>query len=367
MEKFLEKENWQSFLNPPNPGTLVKGKIINKEKSGVFLDLGNFGTGIVKGKEFSEAKSLLKEKNVGDEISAKIIEVDNEEGYIELSLTQAHEESAWLNVKEKKEKGEAFLVTIKKANKGGLTTELNGVPAFLPVSQLAQEHYPRVEQGDQAKILQELQKFIGRELKVKILTLDSKQKTVILSEKKARLEYTKGALEKYKAGDVVKGEIIGIVDWGAFMKFPIEKTKETETTEEPAIEGLIHISELDWQMVENPAEVIKEGDKISAKIIDISDGRISLSLKALKPNPWENIEKEYKKGDIIKAEVVKFNPFGAFVKIKPKIQGLCHISELKNQKTMKENFEIGKKYEFEVLLVDSKEHKISLKPVNQTD
>jgi len=358
MKDIIENEKLKSLFNPPNPGDVVKGKIIGRKKSNLFLDLGNFGTGVISGKELAQAKNLLKDKKIGEEISAKVIEVDNAQDYVELSVAEAQEELAWIKVKELKEKEEIFPVKILKANKGGLIAEIEKIPAFLPVSHLSSENYPYIKDGDQTKIMAELQKFIGQELQVKILNLDSKQKVLILSEKKALAEKTKEALKNLKIGDVVEGKITGLVDFGAFMKF-----KAPETDKE--IEGLIHLSELDWQVIEDPAKIVKIGQKIKAKIIDLSQDKVSLSLKALQENPWGDIEKKHQKGEIISGEVVKFNPFGAFVKITPQIQGLAHVSEFGTQAKMKQALKIGEKYQFEILLIDAQEYRINLRLIPQ--
>lgn len=354
MKEFIENEILKPFLKVPTPGEIVKGKIIGKEKSALFLDLGNFGTGIIHGKEFFQTKDAKGDLKIGDEISAKVIEIDTEGGFIELSATKAKEETAWLELKEKKKEDKSFLVKILKANKGGLMTKIEGITGFLPVSQLSPEHYPKVENGNQTEILRKLQKFIGQELNVKIIALDPKQKSLILSEKATILEDRIEVLKKYKVGDIVRGEITGIIDFGVFIKFPLDKKSSKET-----LEGLIHISELDWQLIRNPSEVVKVGDVVEAKIIEISNGKISLSLKALKEDPWQDLK--YKKGEVVKGEVVKLNPFGALVKIDPKIQGLIHISEFKNQKEMKEILKIGKKYKFRISLIAPEDHKMLLK------
>jgi len=151
---------------------------------------------------------------------------------------------------------------------------------------------------------------------------------------------------------VAEGEITGITDFGVFIKFG-EKGEE--------LEGLIHISELDWQLIEDPTDVVKVGDKVQAKIISIIDDRVSLSLKALKKDPWEGIEENYKKGDVVHGKVTKFNPYGAFVQIAPKIQGLCHISEFGTKTKMESSLEVGKEYDFQILSIDPAEHRMSLK------
>lgn len=345
MENILEKDN---LLKPPKVGDIVEGKIIGKGRAVIFLDLGRIKTGIIYGREFYLAKDKLKDLKIGDKVFAKIVDLENEEGYIELSLNQATNEIAWAELKQKKEKGETLSVKILGANKGGLITKISGLPAFLPVSQLKAEHYPRVEGGDTIKILRELQKFIGKEMEVKILSLNQKTEEIILSEKSREVSKILEELKKYKVGDVVEGEITGVTDFGAFMRFG-------------QIEGLIHISELDWKIIEDPTEVVKVGEKLKAKIIDISEEKISLSLKALKEDPWLEIEKKYKKGDVVSGKVTKINSYGALVKISPEIQGLCHISEFGLRTKMEEKLKIGKEYKFQILEIQPKEHRMSLK------
>lgn len=350
-----EREN---LIRPPRVGEIIEGKIIGKEKGALFLDLGAYGTGIIYGKEFYEARGELKDAKTGDKIFAKVIDLENEEGYVELSVKEAGEILAWETLKQKKESGETLTVKILGANKGGLLAEFLGIPAFLPVSQLSPEHYPRVEGGDTTKILRELQNFIGKELEVKVFDFSQKEGKLILSEKAKETEKIKEILKNYKVGDMVEGEISGITNFGAFMKFGKENL---EGAHPELVEGLIHISELDWKIIEDPSEIVKVGEKVKAKIIDISNDKVSLSLKALKKDPWKLIEKKYKKGDTAKGEVTKFNPFGAFVQITPKIQGLIHISEFGTQKKMQDTLKIGQKYDFQILLIDPKEHRMTLK------
>ncbi len=338
------------LLKPPKVGEIVEGKIIGAGKSTVYVDLGNKGAGIIYGREFYAAKNELKNLKVGDKIFAKIVDLETDDGYVELSLTEAGKELGWEKLREKKEKDSVITVRVLGANKGGLMAEAEGLQGFLPVSQLTPEHYPRVEGADKTKILNRLQKLVGKELEVKILDLNPKKEILIFSERATETEKIKEILKKYKVGDVVEGEITGIVDFGAFVKFGKEE-----------LEGLIHISELDWQLIEDPADVVEVGQKIKAKIIEITeDGRVSLSLKALKKDPWENLDEKYKKGDVIEGKVTKFNPFGAFVEIEPKIQGLAHISEFGTRSKMEEKLKIGETYKFKILQIEPKEHKMTL-------
>ncbi len=352
MRQLLEQNE---LLKPIRIGEVIEGAVIGKGKSSVFVDLGPVGTGIVYGKEFYDAKHLLKKLNIGDKVFAKVTDLETEDGFIELSMSSASREMAFEELKKKKEDGELINIKIIGANKGGLTAEISGVPAFLPVSQLSNEHYPKVEGGEKTRILNELQKFVGQELEVKILNLFEKKEQIILSEKAKDFEKTKEKIEKYNVGDKIKGEITGVTDFGAFIRFPLPVKKEDEQ-----IEGLVHISELDWKIINNPSEVVKIGDKVKAKIIEISNNRVWLSLKALKKDPWEDVNTKYKKGDIVTGTVTKLNPFGAFVKLDKEIQALCHISEFGDEK-MEDVLKMGKEYKFKILSIEEKEHRMSLK------
>lgn len=360
MEKVVKKQVNDSAL-PPNIGSIVEGKVVARDRSALFIDLGNQGTGIIYGREFYEVKDAIKGLEIGDLVRAKIVDLENEDGYRELSLRDATKQINWDKLKELKDKAEIIPVKITGVNKGGLLTSVNNIPAFLPVSQLSPENYPRVADADKAKILKELQKFIGKTLEVKILDLLAEENKLILSEKAKTEQLTKAILNNYKKTDIIEGKITGIADFGVFIRFPIIE----EGAKDESIEGLIHISELDWQLVSNPAEVVKVGEVIKAQIIDINNNQVFLSLKSLKKNPWEEIEKDYKKGDTIKGKVISFSPFGAFIEVLPKIRGLCHISEFSGQKDMEDSLKVGESYQFEILLIEPKEHRMSLKLVKK--
>jgi len=330
------------------PGELAEGVVIDKQGTRVYVDLGARGTGIIYGREYYAAQDIIKGLNPGDPVSGKIVEVDNDEGYIELSLKEAGEEKRWVDIKEAMDKKESLELTVIEANKGGLLLEYKGIRGFLPASQLSLKHYPRVEGGDKDKIFLELKKLVGTPFKVKILDAHPKEQKLIFSEKDSESDEVKTLLQKYKIGDEIEGDITGVVDFGAFMKFG------------DGLEGLIHISEIDWGLVENPRDYIKQGDHLAAKIIDIQGEKVSLSIKQLKEDPWKKIAETHKKGDAISGRVTKFNPFGAFVEIGSNIQGLVHISEFGNEEGMRSALEVGKEYQFRILLIDAVEHKMSL-------
>jgi small subunit ribosomal protein S1 len=255
------------LISPPKVGEIVEGKVLSRGKSALFLDLGAKGIGIIYGKEFYRAKDTLKNLKIGDTLFAKVINLETEDGYRELSVTEASQELAWEELKTLKESQEVFEVQIKGANKGGLVCEVKGIPAFLPASQLLPEHYPKVEGGERAKIARELQKLVGKKLKVKIFDVDVRQKKLILSEKATKKEKIEQELANYKVGDVVEGEITGVTNFGAFLRFGKE------------LEGLIHASEISEKEEKNPTKVLKVGEIVKAKIIEIANNRVYLSLK----------------------------------------------------------------------------------------
>ncbi len=346
MKQQLKEKN---LLEIPKEGEIVEGKIVGKGRAAAFVDLGAFGTGIIYGREFQATKDELKELEDGDSVTVKIVSLDSEDGYVECSRIQAKKDMAWETLEKQKEEEETLVVKIEGANKGGLLAKICGIPSFIPSSQLSSENYPRVEGGDSTKVLKELQKFIGKKMNVRILDLSKEGEKIILSEKAKETEEKQVSLESYSVGDTVEGEVTGIVDFGAFVRFGEN------------IEGLIHISEMDWSLVEDPHSILKEGEKIKAQIIKIEDGKVFLSLKTLKKDPWKEVEKNYKEGDIIKGVVSKFISFGAFVEIEGGIQGLCHISEFQTREKMEDVLEIGKTYNFKILSINASEHRLSLR------
>ena len=346
MEALLKAFTGNVFVKPND---IVDGTVLEKRGGRLYVDLGSSGAGIVYGREYMVAQDVIKGLNIGDRVSAKVVEVDNDDGYVELSLQEAGNEKRWVDLKKMMQEGTLVDLTIKKANTGGLILEFSGVEGFLPASQLSFKHYPRVEGGDKEKIFQELQKMVGMSLRVKILDMNPDESKLIFTEKGLDAEEMRKVLGGYKIGDVVEGEITGVVDFGAFMKF-----------NEVGLEGLIHLSEIDWTLVSNPREILKPGDRVTAKIIDIQGDKISLSLKQLKNDPWLNAAEKYHKDDVVKGKVTKFNPFGAFVELGSDIQGLAHISEFGTEQKMREILALGTSYEFKILLVDPKEHRISL-------
>jgi len=351
----------------PKQNQIVSGTVIEIGKNTVFLDLGPFGTGVILGREIKENQQVIKILKPGEQIHAMVVELENDDGFVELSLKAANKQNTWEQLNELMQKQEAISTKITKANKGGLMVEIKGVPGFLPVSQLSYEHYPRIEDADKMKILNELNKFVGKELTVRIIDLNQEQQKLIVSEKALQESRLKETLKNFQVGDLIQGVISGVVDFGAFVRISIPNAQTQDGEKVPPefekseiIEGLIHISEIDWQLIEDPREFLKVGQEIQAKIIGIEGDRLSLSLKALKKDPWLEIDDKYKKAQIVKGQVTKFNPFGAFVQLDKDIHGLVHISEFGNETNMTRMLESGKEYEFKILSIEQKVHKMAL-------
>ncbi|MEW5805473.1 MAG: S1 RNA-binding domain-containing protein [Patescibacteria group bacterium] len=324
----------------PGINDIVEGELLKKERRMAFVDLGELGTGIILGREFLSSQDKIKNLNPGDKVAAKIIGLVDENGFWELSLNQADKEAGWKKVQSAKNSKEDLVLPVSGANQGGLLMQYEEVEGFLPVSQLSIEHYPRVEGGDKAKILEELKSFVGKELKVRVLDFSPEEGKLIFSEKEAEQERLQNLISRYKINDIVEGEITGLAPFGAFIKFG-----------EPTLEGLIHISEIDHKLVEDPAEYFQIGDKTKAEIINIADDRVFLSLKSLKPDPWESIEKKYLKGETYPGRVVKSIQQGVLVSLDEYIYGICETEkELKPEKT----------YQFKISQINKKEKKIDL-------
>jgi len=339
---------FNDIQTPPAVGDLVEGKVIDVDKNTVFIDLGPFGTGIIYGKEYIAAKDIIKNVSPGDSISGKIVDLEEKDGYYEISLKEARQAKVWKEAEEATKEKIVFELAVQEANKGGLMLSWQGIVGFLPASQLNTKHYPRVSDGDKDKILEELKKLVGQKLSVSIIGALPKEGKLIFSEKSPELKKKIKIVEKYSVGDEVDGEVTGVDDFGVFVKV------------EDGLEGLVHISEMDWGLVENPKNMYKPGDKIRVKIIEIKDEKISLSIKALKKNPWINAEQKYKKDDTVKGVVIKFNKHGALISLEEGVAGLVHISEFGTEGKLREKLSLGSSYDFKITLFEPKEQKMTL-------
>jgi len=330
-------------------GELVEGKVIHKDKGMILIDLNGVATGIIAGRDMNDSANTKDSINVGDMVKAVVINDDNPEGLIVLSLRKASQLRAWDRFKEMYGTKETITVKADEANKGGLLLDLDGIKAFIPVSQLAPMHYPRVEGANSEKILDRLQQLIGIEFKVRIINIDEEGKKLILSERAALEDEVNKALETLKVSQKVEGVISGIVSYGIFVTFN-------------GLEGLVHISEIAWGHVSSPSKYGKVGDKVEVQVIGVDNGKISLSMKRLKDDPWAKIASKYKEGDVIEGPVTRITDFGAFVHVESDINGLIHLSEIAHEEVedAHDYLRVGKKIKSKIITLDLENHRIGL-------
>ena len=335
---------------PPVLDDVVEGPVIALGRARVFVDLHPFGTGIIYGREYLSAREALKNVHLGDTIAAKVVGTENEEGYIELSLREARQALIWNEAEAAMQKKATFELTVTEANKGGLIINWNGIQGFLPASQLAAAHYPRVPDGDKEKIFVELKKLVGQRLEVMVITASPKEAKLIFSEKGAAPSERASLVEKYNVGDVLEGIVTGATEFGVFVKL------------EEGLEGLVHISEMDWALVENPKSRYKVGEAIKVKVIEIKDGKVSLSIKALAEDPWKAATEKYHKDQKVDAVVIKYNKHGALASVEEGVAGLVHISEFVSEDDLRQKLELGKVYPFTITFFEPKDRRMTLKP-----
>ena len=338
---------------PPKEGDIIEGTVLMLDRARLYIDLPPWGTGVIYGRDYLNAREVIKRVNVGDTVAAKVVEVNSPEGYIELSLKEARTAALWAEAEDALKQKTLFELVVKEANKGGIILDWQGMAGFLPASQLKAEHYPRIADGDKDKILDELRKLVGTKLAVSIISVTPKENKLIFSERGADDREKREMVERHQVGDVLEGEVTGMVDFGVFVKI------------EEGLEGLVHISEIDWGLVDDPRHFFKIGEKVKAKIIDIKDGKVSLSVKQLKENPWQSAADKYHKGDKVEGVIIKFNKHGALASIEEGIAGLVHISEFGSEEKLAQNLEMGRRYPFTISLFDPKEMRMALSFVGE--
>jgi small subunit ribosomal protein S1 len=342
MDELLEQEQMTQLA----PGEVIEGKVLSIKKHELWVDLGAHGVGLVPRREIGGGMRAIKE---GDDVTASIVDPEIEEGYALLSLRKAAKDRGWDEIKRIFDAGETIEVTAYDANRGGLLIELEGIRGFMPVSQLSAEHYPRVAGADKDEILQRLNALVNKPLKVRVLDADRKTNKLIFSEKEAIKEGLADRFQKLKVGDIVKGVVTGVVDFGAFVNVD-------------GIEGLIHISEISWERVSDPSDYVKVGQTVEAKIISIEKDRLSLSLKQLQEDPWAKEVQKFDIGDEVEGTVTRITPFGAFIQLSPAVEALVHVTELGEGDGIdpEKIFKLNEKKIFKILEIQKDNRKISL-------
>ncbi len=333
----------------PKPGELIEGTVIYKGKNKMLVDLSGVATGIVSGRELRDSLNTYRELSMGESVTALILEEENDEGMVVLSLRMASQQKAWDRFHKLVSEDKTMKFTAQEANKGGLLANIDGIRTFLPVSQLAPANYPRVNNADSAEIIHRLSKFIGHTFTVKIITLDEAAGKIVVSEREAMAEERSKALENLTIGSTKEGIVSGIVKFGIFVAFD-------------GLEGLVHISEIAWGHVKNPAEFASIGDRVKVKIIGIDGEKLSLSIKQLTKDPWEEIAERYPVGKKVEGTIVRFADYGAFLSLEKDISGLVHVTEISHERIQDpaQVLKIGQKVEAQVINIDIDERRIGL-------
>jgi small subunit ribosomal protein S1 len=326
-------------------GEVVEGTVTAVKKNEVWIDLGARGVGVVLRRELSHGQVMEE----GQTVTVSVIDPEMDEGHALLSMKRAVKDRGWDELQRMFDAGEIIEVVAYDANRGGLLVELEGIRGFLPVSQLAAGHYPRVSGADKDEILQKLNALANIPLRVRVLDVSRKDNKLIFSEKEAVKDDMQSRFAELKVGDTVEGVVTGVIDFGAFVNVD-------------GIEGLIHISEISWERVDNPRNYVKVGDTAKAKIIAIDKDRLSLSLKQMSEDPWLSEVKAFKSGDVVEGKVTRITPFGAFVQLSPSVEALVHVSEMSDDETVdpEKLFQLNEKKQFKVLDVDTENRKIAL-------
>lgn len=328
-----------------NSGDIVKGTVISVNESEVLVNIGFMTDGIIPKEEISNEKEINPADivKVDDEIFVYIMKVNDGEGNVLLSKKRADNIKVWDKFQEILAENKTLEVTVSEIVKGGATAYIDGVRAFIPASQMSNAY------------VENLQDFKGKTLEVKIIELDKENKKVVLSRKvieQAESEVKKEIVwNELKKGEKRKGVVTRLAKFGAFVDLG-------------GIDGLIHVSDLSWKRVLDPSEVVSVGDEVEVYVLDFdkAKGRISLGLKDVEGNPWNNISNKYHTNDIVEGTVVKLMEFGAFVQLQSGIEGLVHLSEISEDRIAKVSdvLKVGDVVKVKIGEINEKDKRISL-------
>lgn len=334
-------------------GNKLMGVILKRIENGVLVDCADsIFTGVILSKEVKELEKSNYDLTPWRKIEVEVINTNirHEDGHYIVSVTKLLQYDEWKSIIEKFEKDEIITVSPTEANLWWLLVDMHGIKWFVPLSQLAPIHYPRVEDGDQEQIFDKLLELIGKELKVRIITIDEEEKRIILSEREALKEERDRVLKELEVGKIFDGVVSGLSSYGLFV------------TIGGTVEWLVHISEITYGHVNNIDKLGKIGDKIKVKVIGLENGKISLSAKQLKEDPWSELPRNHKIGDIVEGEVIRFVPYGVFIRVFKDINGLVHLSELSQKSVNNPNevVKLGQVVRAKIILLDTDKRKIGL-------
>ena len=340
MEELLKQTGYE--LKGLKKGQLVEGVVTGVTKKMILIDIGAKTEGVVIEKEYEAAREMLADLKTGDKVQAYVGSPENERGQILLSLRQAVMHKRWELFEELIKSGETIEVHGLEVNKGGIIVKARGVRGFVPSSQFGRENLGK---------LAELQ---NKSFTVKVIEVDREKNRLIFSEKavseKVALAHQAEAIKTVKAGDALEGVVSGIMPFGVFVRASLKK--------DLFLEGLVHISEISWEKVENPGSHFKTGDKIKVKVIgvDSQTSRLNLSVKQLFADPWKKMADKYPEGTKVSGKITRLATFGAFVNLEAGVDGLIHISKIPAEK----EFKPGQKIDCFVENVDVVHRRMSL-------
>jgi len=345
---FEELFNESPEIKYPKTGEVISGTIIKIEKKNILVNVNNQFTGLVVSKEVGNTVDLSELKS-GQAIDIMVLGDSIERGLLILSLKRANQIKNLTNLTKYNESSEVISVKPTEANKWGLLVDIDGLKGFIPVSQLTPLHYPRVEGADPEKILEHLNGLVGVDFKVRVINVDEGGKKIIFSEKAAIEEDRSKALKTLKEGDIVEWVVSGILSYGLFVTFAW-------------LEGLVHVSEIDWGHVTDPSKFAKVWMKVKVKVIGLESEKISLSIKRLKENPWDVLAKKYKLNDSITAPISRISKFGAFMDLEGWIQGLIHLSEISHGvvKDIRDHVKVGEEVTAKIINFEPTKKRIGL-------
>jgi small subunit ribosomal protein S1 len=366
IDEYLEDKSKQ--IKQFSRGDIVEGTVVDVRDGLVIVDIGYKSEGIVAGRELKSQTVDWTKLEPGDTILVYVVKPEDDEGQLILSIRRTQQASAWINLEKAKENNTVVETEVVEANNGGLIVEISeGIRGFIPTSQLdATRVYSsgvrQVGKDISSKVQKRLNSLIGEGIKTRIIELDREKNRIILSEKRVTqegdAEQREETLRKTKEGDVLEGTVSGITPYGIFVNAQ-------------GLEGLVHLSELSWDKVEDVGSLYKVGDSIEVMVIGISDGgkRVAYSVKRLQKDPWSEAISQYKVGDVVEGEVQKVVPYGAFVRIGKGLNGLIHISELSDKlvKDPKDIVSADQSVKVKILSISSTERHLglSLKAVDQ--
>ena len=332
----------------PKQGEVISGVIIKIEKKNILVNVNNQFTGLVVSKEIGNTIDL-SELAAGQSIDIMVLGDSVERGLLILSLKRANQIKNLSNLAKYNETSEVITVRPTEANKWGLLVDIDGLKGFIPVSQLTPLHYPRVEGADPEKILAHLNGLVGEPFKVRVINVDENGKKIIFSEKAAIEENREAALKNLKEGAIVEWTVSGILSYGLFVTFD-------------GLEGLVHVSEIDWGHVTDPSKFAKVWMKVKVKVIGLDSEKISLSIKRLKDNPWDVLAKKCKLNDSITAPISRISKFGAFMDLEGWIQGLIHLSEISHGvvKDIRDHVKVGEEVTAKIINFEPEKKRIGL-------